>query len=349
MAYHKMTLDPPYRLGDDQVVFTIGGWTEVDDEARPDVGLTVNGRPVAVETYPRPQVRNHFPGLQVRGVRATVDFRELLAGADAQQACGGFLVEALFRSDHRERVFEYAVSPGWMAQVFGAGPKPKPVPPEALQIRVTGAAAGEFSRQGLIAAKQIEGHLAEAGFDFPAGAQVLDFGCGCGRVMGGLSPRHRDVAFDGCDIDAEAIAWCAEAIGDLATFRATPHLPPLPYADARFDAIYSLSTFTHLPEAHQFAWLDELARVLKPGGLLLTTVANPAAYELPEAAQREARAAGFVYLGDAGAVDGLPDFYRLAFHTHDYVRRRWTRSFEVLRLGAHDLNDTQDSVLLRRV
>ncbi|WP_293680907.1 class I SAM-dependent methyltransferase [uncultured Phenylobacterium sp.] len=138
-------------------------------------------------------------------------------------------------------------------------------------------------------------------------------------------------------------------MADVGAFEVNGHQPPLPYADQTFDLVYALSVFTHLPQDHQFAWLDELRRVLKPGRLLLTTIMNPFAYELPQAIQDSARSSGFAYWGDAAETEGLPSFYRLAYHSHDYVRREWARGFEVLRIGGHDLNDTQDSVLLRRV
>jgi SAM-dependent methyltransferase len=341
-----ISLDPPYEL--DAPVFTFGGWTEEDDEDAPNVALTLNGRPVAVELYPRPQARNHFPGIQVKGIRATVDFREALAGVDPQQDRGGFLLEATVTSDHRVRTFEYAVSEAWMAAVFGEPLKARPVPPAHLQIRVAGAAAGAFCSTGLTVAERVEAIAAEGGFAWPAGARVLDFGSGPGRLIGALQPRHPQVGFDGCDIDPEAIGWAQGAMAGFAAFAVNGHAPPLPYPDAAFDLVVTISIFTHLPEDQQFAWLDDLRRVLKPGGLLLATTMNPYAYHLSEEIRRSAEGTGFAYWGDAPATGGLPDFYRLAYHSHDYLRREWTRGFELLRIGDGDLNDTQDSVLLRR-
>jgi len=44
-------------------------------------------------------------------------------------------------------------------------------------------------------------------------------------------------------------------------------MPPMSYEDNMFDFVYSISIFTHLPEDMQFAWLQELQRITKPGGI----------------------------------------------------------------------------------
>jgi ubiquinone/menaquinone biosynthesis C-methylase UbiE len=167
-------------------------------------------------------------------------------------------------------------------------------------------------------------------------------------VISSIADLNPQAALAGSDIDAEAIGWAQENLSDIATFAVNGELPPLPFPDEAFDLVYSISTFTHFPDELQWAWLKELRRVLKPGGLLLTTKLNAAAYDLPADVQREFQAKGFVYWGEAALTDGLPTFYRLAYHTDAFVRREWGRYFEVLRIGSHDLNNTQDSVLLRR-
>lgn len=343
-----ITLDPPYRLGDDQTTFAFRGWAEVDNEGAPDIELSLNGVPVPLQTADAPGVREHFPGVQARRIFAEVDFGKLFAGAEGFTPTEPFLLTASVRSDHRLRSFEYAVSPGWLQKVFGRPLRARAIPPEDLQIRVTGAAAGAFHATGAQVARRISELLEAAGHPLGEARSVLDFGCGPGRVIGSMADLNPQASYSGSDIDAEAIAWCRGAMGDVADFQANGAKPPLPFPDQAFDLIYSISIFTHLPEDLQHLWLAELRRVLKPGGILLTTTLNPEGYDLPQDIRAAGVKRGFVYWGEAEATDGLPDFYRLAYHGHAYVRRVWSAYFDVVRIGEHDLNNTQDSVILRR-
>lgn len=120
---------------------------------------------------------------------------------------------------------------------------------------------------------------------------LLDFGCGCGRV----TRRWKDLPgkVHGSDYNPNLASWCAEHLG-FGDFRANGAEPPLPYEDDTFDFIYSFSIFTHLDEPLQIPWMRELARVVRPGGLLLITVSGETrAQSLPRWEQsREAFEAG---------------------------------------------------------
>jgi hypothetical protein len=48
--------------------------------------------------------------------------------------------------------------------------------------------------------------------------------------------------------------------------------PPLDFPYQFFNGIYSVSVFTHLSESMHYAWIPELARVLKPSGILMLTL-----------------------------------------------------------------------------
>ena len=56
---------------------------------------------------------------------------------------------------------------------------------------------------------------------------------------------------------------------------ASDGLPPLPFDDARFDLVLGYSVFTHLNVQYQDAWLGELRRLVRPGGILLLSISGP--------------------------------------------------------------------------
>lgn len=344
----SITLDPPYRIAADADEFRFRGWAQVADIDAPRIDFRLNDVEVPFDLKDRPEVSRNVPGMVAKGVVSTVDFRAFFDQAPPEALAEPFLLRATVTTDGCARTFEYAVTDAWLARLTGRPLKAMPIPPEHLQIRVAGAAAGGFHAAGVQTAAQIAGILERAGTPLRDHARILDFGCGPGRMIQPMHALHPTATFCGSDIDAEAIGWAQANLGRLATFRVNGAEPPLPFPDEAFDLIYAISVFTHLPEAMQWDMLSELRRILRPGGVLLTTKLDPAAYDLPSAVTAEGVDRGFAYQEDWVATDGLPAFYRQAFHTGGYIEREWSRYFEVLHVGVHDLNDTQDAVLLRR-
>lgn len=146
-----------------------------------------------------------------------------------------------------------------------------PIPPPELLFRVSGAADVEwFLRGGAWAREAIEQILASAGASLPAGARVLDFGCGCGRVARAWLTAG-DLQFTGTDSDPAAVRWCRRRL-PKAHFLTNGPWPPLALPAASCDVVYALSVFTHLPEAEQRAWFAEMGRVLAPEGWLVVSL-----------------------------------------------------------------------------
>lgn len=145
-----------------------------------------------------------------------------------------------------------------------------PVPPERLLATVAGSAdARWFLEGGRLALDSITETLERHSRSVANLRTILDFGCGCGRVARHW-PSVTDAPVHGVDYNTDLIAWCQRNLpfGRFATNRLQP---PLDFPNASFDLIYALSVFTHLPEPAQRAWMDELARILVPDGLLLIT------------------------------------------------------------------------------
>ena len=75
-----------------------------------------------------------------------------------------------------------------------------------------------------------------------------------------------DAQVAGSDLSGGAIDWCRGNL-PFARFETNGLSPPLAFADASFDLAYALSVLTHLPEAIQHEWMDELRRVVLPARL----------------------------------------------------------------------------------
>ena len=68
------------------------------------------------------------------------------------------------------------------------------------------------------------------------------------------------------DYNPEYIEWCKRSIEGIE-FSLNKIDPPADHPDASFDAIIGFSILTHLSEANHLKWIDELHRMLKPGGI----------------------------------------------------------------------------------
>jgi SAM-dependent methyltransferase len=224
-----------------------------------------------------------------------------------------------------------------------------PLPPEHLQVRQVGSAWGEaFYREGRVILSEIGEAFADAGKPLSKARSILDFGVGCGRVLAGFADLQVSAELWGCDIDGEAIAWNAANLASLAQFRVNPPLPPAPFETGQFDAVYSVSVFTHLPEEMQFAWLSELRRIVEPGGVVVASIHGGHYYRdaHPEV-RAEGAEHGFSYRRGA-ITHGLPDFYMVAMHSETYIRAKWTRFFELVAYHERLVHGVHDAVVLRR-
>lgn len=129
----------------------------------------------------------------------------------------------------------------------------------------------------------------------------------------------------------------------FAEFEVNRLEPPLAYADEAFELVYAFSVFTHLPEKLQHDWMDELTRVLKPGGyLVLSTMPERLLPSDDEEARKRFRDGQLIVVNAAAAGGNACT----AFHPYNYMRGTLARAFEILEFIPDGVG--QDFWLLRK-
>lgn len=234
-------------------------------------------------------------------------------------------------------------------------PRLHPVPPQALRHRVALSSPERFYRLGLMHVECFEECLAEAGASLADCADLLDWGAGCGRMTTYLVERAPGARVVAADTDAEAIAWIAEHL-DVAAAEALPLLPPTSFEADAFDVVIGHSVFSHLTVEAQDRWLEELARIARPGATLAVSFNGPVALrwhlehplvDVPASIEADVERNGIAIWGDDGWEDEFYEGYHTTFHRHDYVREHWAQWFEVLAIHEAAALPTQDIAVLR--
>jgi SAM-dependent methyltransferase len=204
-------------------------------------------------------------------------------------------------------------------------------------------------------------HLIEAANTVGCGTETyLDIGCASGRVLRHMAlerPQGRSI---GCDINRLHVEWCNAYLPPECMVFQNHSVPSLPIEDNSVDIVSAFSVFTHI-EALETAWLTEIRRILKPGGLAWLTVHTDhtlhsmnedwplwrPTMEHPDAAtlldaNRNFRRDRMVLRWHADRSYSSNVFYQT-----DYLRSRWSRIMELVELKRCFPN-FQDVMLMRK-
>lgn len=250
------------------------------------------------------------------------------------------------RSDSDER--ELALLPRAVGEMM------LPMPPPEIRYRVVNRPESRLQhlKTGLNVKISMEIALRGMGLTFHDFDSILDWGCGCSRVLRHLQPLLERASLTGFDIDGVTVEWSRRHIEGVS-FAVNNSEPPLPCGDERFDLIYGISVFSHLDEFRQQVWLQELRRVLRPGGILIVSTHGDTAYEmgsshLPVERRQQYTNNGFTFIENI--LDGiLPEWYQTAFQTETHVRATFGRFFDVECFLFAGVDGYQDLVVCRKV
>lgn len=172
-----------------------------------------------------------------------------------------------------------------LARLFGIQPPPAPAAPAppgpdykaawneaalagAEEAILTGATDEFFERSGQADADLVGRYLRDTD-------AVLNIGCGIGRVERYLAPKCRELW--AVDVSGEMIRRATErlaALGNVRLKEVGNREFLASFSDGQFDLVFSFLVLQHLEKEDAFLYLRDAARVLKPGGVLVTKFPN---------------------------------------------------------------------------
>lgn len=131
-----------------------------------------------------------------------------------------------------------------------------------------------------------------------AGDAILDIGCGTADILADLPP---DVTYVGIDVNPEYIAAAQDRWGRRGTFRPMSVDDMEPGMFPPFDIALAIGVLHHLDDHQVAALFPMIARVLRPGGRLVSLD--------PCHTRPQSRFARFVISFDRGRNVRTPDQY----------------------------------------
>lgn len=145
-----------------------------------------------------------------------------------------------------------------------------PIPPFKLIHKVTSSISIPwFLKTGFLSLQNIENTLEKNRLSLNNFNKILDFGCGCGRIIRHLKNKS-NIEIYGTDYNHQLVTWCKKNL-TFANFSINEMEPPLNFPNDFFDFIYAISIFTHMSKNLQQKWIREFSRILKPNGFLFIT------------------------------------------------------------------------------
>ena len=198
--------------------------------------------------------------------------------------------------------------------------------------------------------------------------EVLDFGCGSGRLLWVLRQFAPGNRYSACDVNPHAVDMIRRCFPDVNATCMSPS-PPTEFPPDGFDLVYGWSIFTHYSEPAHREWLAELMRIVRPGGLVMVTVKSEHRIQrffeeekfqmqlkLSKMTQEQAvahyRSHGYLYLraytaAKASAVGIDADSFGNTMISPAYIQQHWGAFGDLVEV-VPVAPEFQDLVVLRR-
>ena len=227
-----------------------------------------------------------------------------------------------------------------------------PIPPKDLWLGY-----GENSDEYLKGRIQIDQMLKitkNLGYDPENPGNILDFGCGAGRMIRWLKPYSENKEIWGVDISSEHIIWANNNLNPPFNFAVNTVVPHLPFRDNYFDFIYAGSVFTHIDDLSD-SWFLELHRISSDNAYLYLTIQDRHTIELLETKYRDKWLSGYmrkfpeynsekenfnIMVGGRG-----PDSQ--VFYDIDYLKKSLKTLFDIVSI-AEEAYGYQTALILRK-
>ena len=143
-------------------------------------------------------------------------------------------------------------------------------PAEHLQREMHGHAGAVSLHEAFSFFREIKAYAEYAGRPLAPHRTLLDFGCGWGRVLRLFMKDVQCRNLFGAEPTPRFLAE-ARMCNPAVTFLPAERHPPVMLPDGSLDYVVAWSVFSHLDEFLANQWVEEFARVLRPGGLVFLT------------------------------------------------------------------------------
>ncbi len=188
-----------------------------------------------------------------------------------------------------------------------------------------------------------------------SGGRYFDFGGSTGRVFRHFAFQSDQWDVWSSDFKLSSVGWNQLYYPKSIKVLLNNSNPSLPLPDSYFDLVSAYSVFTHINET-ETAWLLELRRILKVGGVAYITIHDEATWknQAPMLKKQVGK-----YRPDIAVLVEMPEGKTVVtfrdddpyncnvFHSRQYIENVWGRFFEICEINSLH-HDQQAVVICRR-